>query len=327
MSSKQNSKQQGTPAQPRPNQKKTNAPQARTNRRNRRPRRSYRSRAPAAFSYRTSSYATIRNVNGSPQLYIREIFNVDADTSGLSAAIPISPTKWRGTRASALAANYTAFRPISCKVQWQPAVGTSQEGNVAIGTIFDGARLPTGDWAGLSQAITASNGGFMVTMWQPAGTSIKLGTSLRDNLYPTYQINEDEIPFWVVVAASTAKQSAGYVVINLVISLKNPINGIADPPTTFSGKTEFEHDDESKSTTMKIANGLLNKTLNVGADYTFALRDILKGTGGQTIAQILSPIVGTVKKVADGYTYLNVDSNIATQTLNGVLIGLARNFT
>lgn len=326
MSSKQNSKQQGKPAQPKPNQKKTNAPQARTSRKTRRPRHTRRRTVPAAYSYKTSSYASLRNVNGAPQLYIREIFSVDATTSGLSAAIPVSPTKWRGTRASALAANYTSFRPISCTVQWQPAVGTSQEGNVAIGTVFDGARLPTGDWAGLSQALTASNGGFMVTMWQPAGTKITLGTSLRDNLYPTYQINEDEIPFWVVAASSISKASAGYVVINLVISLKNPINGIADPPTTFSGKTEFVHDDESNTTTMKIANALLNKALNVGTDYTFALRDILKGTQGQTVSQILSPIVGTVTKVADGFTHFKVDSNIASQSLSGVLIGLARNF-
>lgn len=283
-------------------------------------------RAPAAFSYITSSSATLRVIKGEPRLYIRELFHLDAVASGLSAAIPVSPTKWRGTRAASLAANFTSFRPLSCKVQWHPAVGTSQEGNIAIGTVFDGARLPTGDWAGLSQSLTASNGGFMVTMWQPAASRVQLGTCLRDNLYPTYQINEDEIPFWVVAAGSVAKQSAGYIIINLVISLKNPINGIADPPTTYTGPTEFVHDDEKKTTLMKIDNQLLNKTLSTGTDYSFVLRDILRGTGGQTIAQILSPIMATVKEVVEGKTIFTVDSNVASQSITGTLVGLCRNF-
>lgn len=283
-------------------------------------------RAPAAFSYLTSSSAELRVVRGEPRLYIREIFHIDTVTSGLSAAIPVSPTKWRGTRAASLAANYTSFRPLKCKIHWHPSVGTSQEGNIAIGTIFDGARLPTGDWTGLSQSLTASNGGFMVTMWQPAFSVVQLGTCLRDNLYPTYQINEDEIPFWVVAAGSVSKQSAGYIVINLVMSLKNPINGTADPPTTFTGPTEFVHDEDTKTTVMKINNQLLNKTLNVGTDYSFVLRDILRGTAGQAIAQILSPIIATVKEVVDGKTVFLVDPNIASQTSMGTLVGLCRNF-
>lgn len=283
-------------------------------------------RAPAAFSYITSSSAKLTYFKGEPRLHIREIFNVDTVTSGLSAAIPVSPTKWRGTRAASLAANFTSFRPIRCTIQWHPAVGTSQEGNIAIGTIFDGARLPTGDWTGLSQSLTASNGGFMVTMWQPAASFVQLGTCLRDNLYPTYQINEDEIPFWVIAAGSVVKQSAGYIVINLVASLKNPINGIADPPTTYTGPTEFVHDDENKTTIMKVNNQLLNKALNVGTDYSFVLRDILRGTSGQAIAQILSPIIATVKEVVEGKTIFTVDSNIASQTMTGTLVGLCRNF-
>jgi len=319
-----NSKQPGSPAQPRPNQQKTNTQRARNQRRRlRRPR---MRRAPAAFSFITSSSAKITYFRGEPRLHIREIFNIDTVTSGLSAAIPVSPTKWRGTRAASLAANYTSFRPLKCKLEWHPAVGTSQEGNIAVGTIFDGARLPNGDWTGLSQSLTASNGGFMVTMWQPAYSIIQLGTCLRDNLYPTYQINEDEIPFWVIAAGSVAKQSAGYIVINLVMALKNPINGIADPPTTYTGPTEFIHDDDTKTTVMKINNQLLNKTLNVGADYSFVLRDLLRGTAGQSIANILSPIIATVKEVVDGRTVFLVDSNIASQTLTGTLVGLCRNF-
>lgn len=319
-----NSKQLGSPAQPRTNQQKTKPAQARYQRR--RTKRQRMRRAPAAFSYITSSYANISIVRGEPRLNIREIFHIDTVTKGLSAAIPVSPTKWRGTRAASLAANYTSFRPLSCRIQWHPAVGTSQEGNIAIGTIFDGARLPSGDWTGLSQSLTASNGGFMVTMWQPATTTIKLGTCLRDNLYPTYQINEDEIPFWVVAAGSVAKQSAGYIIINLSMSLKNPINGIADPPTTYTGPTEFVHDDETKTTVMKIDNQLLNKTLNIGTDYSFVLRDILRGTQGQAIANILSPIIATVKEIVEGRTVFAVDSNVATQTMTGTLVGLCRNF-
>lgn len=281
---------------------------------------------PAGFSYRTTSYAQVRQGADGPYLVFREIFPINLKETGLSALIPFSPTKWKGTRACNLAANYTGYRPLSVSVQWQPSVGTSESGNIAFGTCFDGSRLAVNTWENLSQMLPATNGGFMVTMWQPTSSRITCGTNLRDNLFPTYQINEDEIPFWMMVAGSKKLDAAGYLIVNASISLKNPTNGQADPPTSFTGAALFTHDDETKTTKMSIAQAAVNKLLTVGQDYTFVFNDLLKGTAGQTIAHVLSPIVATVSSIADGKINFNVDSNIASQTIPGVLVGLLRNF-
>jgi hypothetical protein len=289
-------------------------------------RRYQRSRAPVAFSFAMGSFSQISNTRSGPLLHFREIFPVNGVASGLALALPYSPTKWGGTRTASLAAQYSSYRPLTCNIKWQPAVGTSQAGSIAIGTIFDGARLTGSTFSQFAQSLPATNGGFVGTLWQRRASQIMLGRNLRANAYPTMQISEDEIPFWIVVATDSDKANLGFIVIESTMTLRNPLNVLTDPPTTFTGQTTITHDDQNNTTTMTIPQAEMNKTPVVGASYSFGFFDRLLNVAGGVVSPILNPVIATVKSVLDGKVTFSLDNAIATQNVMSTIIGLTSNF-
>lgn len=290
-------------------------------------------RAPAAFGFTNRTRVTLYTRKGNTFTHIREIFQMKGAADGsLSISLPFCPTKWIGTRACAICRTFTDFRPVRVKITWQPTVGTSESGSVCFGTVFSGARLPTAtDYAGLSQSLTISNGGFMTTIWKPHSRFIDVGRNLRANNFPMYDVQPDDIPFWIVGCTSkTANEILGNVVVEADLSLKNPIAGEQIPPVAGAGEAVFTHTDASgdtpASTVMKIAKTLLNFEPAAGGDYGFNFTKPLKNVAGNILVPILSTIAASYSTSDATYHYFNVDPQLKSDTANSNVIGRLINF-
>ena len=293
------------------------------------PKRSTRRSVPVAYTRTTSTYATLRNTrDGSANLTTREIFPVVSQPSGLSLMIPMTPTKWAGTRSASLAQTYASHRPLRCLISWEPAVGTSTSGSIAVGTVFAGARLPNNSdsFNMLGSALTATNGGFMTSVWNPSIKAVNLGRNLRANQFPLFEVSADDIPFWVCVASSdTNGTHLGYLVLETTFTLRNPLVGSFASPVIGSGSANIVHS-EQDGTTMTIPQSSINRVLSVGADYMWAFAKNLVSTTGSIITSILSPVIGRLSSTAGSDYTFTIDSNIGTQQALGYIIGQSPNF-
>lgn len=283
---------------------------------------------PVAYGYSNSNYARLQSSPSGAVLSSREIFPVTATTAGLSYMLPMTPTKWSGTRTCALAYTYASHRPLKVRVYWEPAVSTSTPGSIAIGTVFAGARLPndTDSWSSVSRSLAATNGGFISTIWDHHSREIVTGTNLRANQFPLYEVSPDDIPFWICLATSATEGMIGYLVVETVFSLKNPLSGSMSQPITGAGMMDFVHSSEDNTTQIILPQNFFNKLLNVGQDLLFTTGRNLFNTAGGIINSVLSPFVAKLKSVqAATYTF-DVDNNFNTQTALGYVIGLSSNF-
>lgn len=283
---------------------------------------------PVASSFSTSNYATLKSGSSSATLVSKEIFPVSASPTGLSFMIPMTPTKWSGTRTCALSYTYASHRPLACRVYWEPAVSTATPGSVAIGTVFAGARLPNDSdgWNSISRSLASTNGGFISTIWDHHASTIDCGRNLRANQFPLYDIQPDDIPFWICLATSATTGMIGYLVIETKFTLRNPLSGAMAQPVTGAGDLTFTHDAENNTTQMSASTSMFNKILNVGQDYLFTPSRNILNTAGQAIVSILSPFIASVtSSLNDNYTF-KVDNNINSQNMLGYVVGLASNF-
>lgn len=289
-----------------------------------------RSQVPAAFGMNTSSYARLKSGrDGSTTLESFEIFPITSSSSGLSYMIPMTPTKWIGTRTQTLSSTFSQSRPLDCQVGWEPAVSTGTAGSVAIGTVWSGARLPNdgNSWSSLSRVLAATNGGFICTIWDHHHSAISCGRNLRANGFPLYEVQPDDIPFWVCVASSdTSGAVIGYLTIRIRMTLRNPTYGATSPPVTAASMGTFTHDAENNSTTLTVAQGAFNKALSIGQDLLLAFGSNLINTASTVLSQILSPVRASLTEVAGGEYKFKVDSNFATQQALTYVIGIASNF-
>lgn len=281
---------------------------------------------PVAYSMRARSQAQIRVSDMSASLTSTEIFPITPSASGCSFLLPMTPTKWSTTRTSTLASTYDSFRPLKCSVSWEPAVATSTSGSVAIGTVFAGCRLPSEDsWESVSKALAATNGGVISTVWDRTTTVIKLQKNLRANLFPLYNVDPDDIPFWICVASDAATESvAGYLVVRTTFTLRNPSVPGSTPPLSGSGKVTFTKNDTS--TVMSVPRSFFNRVLSVGQDITFAFANRLLNAAGTAVVNILDSMVARVTQSSDSGYQFSVDSQIAAQSALGYVIGIASNF-
>lgn len=294
-----------------------------------RSKRSTRKTVPVAYTRTTSSYASLRNTrDGSATLSTREIFPVVSQPSGLSLMIPMTPTKWSSTRSASLAQTYASHRPLRCMIAWEPAVGTSTSGSVAVGTVFAGARLPndSDSFNSIGSALTATNGGFMTSVWNPSVKNINLGRNLRANQFPLFEVSSDDIPFWICVATSdTSGTQLGYLIVETTFTLRNPLVGSVSAPVIGSGTISIQHSEQGAST-MSVPKSRFNRALNIGADYAWAFAKNLVSVTGSLITSILSPIIARLASSTDSDYVFSIDSNIGTQEALGYVIGQAPNF-
>lgn len=290
--------------------------------------RSQRTRIPVAYGYSTSNYAKLDSSPSGAILSCREIFPVTAQSSGLSYALPMTPSKWAGTRTCALSYTYASHRPLKVRIYWEPAVSTATPGSVAVGTVFAGARLPndSDSWSSISRSLAASNGGFVSTIWDHHSRIVTTGRNLRANQFPLYEVSPDDIPFWICLATSATEGMIGYLVVEAVFSLKNPLSGSMSQPITGAGSVQITHDDSANTSKMTVPQSFFNKALQIGQDLVFTAASNLKNVSGNVITSILSPFVGQLTSTSDSNYVFNVDNNFATQQALGYVVGMSSNF-
>jgi len=309
-----------------PSSKKNKKPK----RSNRRFRRSKGTRVPVAYGTTNSSFAyTMSAKDGSTVLRCREIFqitatNKDGQKDGLDFALPVCPTKWVNTRTSTISSAFTQFRPTSLRVHWEPAVSTSTPGSLAFGTLWSGARLPTGasDFDTLSSALVCTNGGFITTVWAKAGSAINVGRNLRANGFPMYEVSADDIPLWLMCISSVTSGPIGQLVVEMTCTLRNPISGAVSPPIAGSQDIVMTHDDQTSTTTATMSSTGISRVLRTGEDIVLAFSRALVNTAGEVMTQILSPVIASVESFASNTYTLRVDPAYGTQTGRATIVGL-----
>lgn len=289
-----------------------------------------RRQIPVAFSFSARSTATLKHrPDGSAILKSTEIFPIYSQSTGLSYMLPMTPSKWANTRTCALSYTYSSHRPLQCHISWEPAVSTSTPGSVAIGTVFAGARLPneTDSWSSISRSLACTNGGFISTIWDHHDSYIHVARNLRANQFPLYEVNADDIPFWICVATSdTSGSTIGYLVVTTVFSLRNPLSGSISQPVTGSGQVQINHDDSQNTTTMSVPQSMINHVLGIGADYLWTFGSNLVNTVGSTVSSILSTVVARLSAIEGSFYKFTLDSHIGTQQALGYIIGNSANF-
>lgn len=280
--------------------------------------RAHLSSIPAAFGSSETSFAYISGSGPVSNLVCQEIFSVKSTKTG-AFILPICPTKWSGTRTQVLASTYTAHRPLELQIRWVPSVSTSTPGMVAVGTVFDGARINlSGTFDADCRTLAATNGGVVSTVWKPTTTKINLKRNLRANNFPLYEVSDDDIPLWVVCVNSVEQEGViGQLMVRAKFTLRNPAMN-ASIPTSWSGVATLTRSGEE--TTMKI-DGQLEPKPSLGNMYNFAFGKNLLDDSGTTIAQALQAVSAQVTGVDPVIFALN--QPFSTQSAYGSVIGLA----
>lgn len=298
-----------------------NQPNKRETRRQKRQRQRIRTtQVPVAIGSQANTYASVKtHPDGSATLHVREIFPITQTTKGLALAIPVCPTKWVGTRTASLASTYMSHRPL--RVQWRyiPAAPSTLAGNIAFGTVWSGCRLTTSDDVqSLYQHLTA-----ICSVWQPCGNGISCGRNLRANQFPLYEVNSDDIPFWIVVA-SDGETNVGSLMISADFTLRNPITPGTTPPASYSGPVQFTQGENE--TTFSLPLSSLGSPVAVGQEFQFTPLSALQSRTAETMTSPLSVFMASIKTIVDSVITFTVDPAFATQTFRSVLIGRSANF-
>lgn len=303
-----------------------NQPNKRETRRQKRQRQRLRTtQVPVAIGTQANTYASVKtHPDGSATLHVREIFPITQASKGLALAIPMCPTKWVGTRTASLASTYMSHRPL--RVQWRyiPAAPSTLAGNIAFGTVWSGCRLTTSDDVqSLYQHLTATNGGAICSVWQPCGNGISCGRNLRANQFPLYEVNSDDIPFWIVVA-SDGDTNVGSIMISADFTLRNPITPGTTPPASYSGPVQFTQSENETTFTLPLSS--LGSPVAVGQEFQFTPLSALQSRTADVMTTPLSVFMASIKTIAESVITFLVDPAFAGQSFRSVLIGRSANF-
>lgn len=294
--------------------------------------------APASYGWVGTARANIFNRGGQAQIQSREIFPITYhEGSTLDFMLPFNPAQWIGTRTAQLASTFAAYRPTRLSINWFSSVGTTTQGTVSVGTSFAGTSLALVDRAQAAGVLPATNGGFITPLWRFQRVGVRLATSLRENNFPTNEIQADDIPFWILASFNgvTAEDNAslGYIVINAVFSMYNPTMGGNHPSAASSVRGMIAHTDESEEhpaasvlfipTTAQISL----PQAAVGDDYWFAPGQQLVDTDGEVMNRVLQPIHGEYRGIDAGHHMFQIDPQFATIAMVLItLIGKGANF-
>lgn len=248
---------------------------------------------PASYSSSFTTFSQIKqNKDGSARISCREVFEFAGQSTGLAFMLPANPTKWVGTRTQTLSSAYTSFRPVRCKLTYIPVVGTATAGLVSVGTIFDGSRLDTGDY---TLNLAATNGGFATTVWARASNRVSLGTNLRANTFPLYDVQDDDIPFWIVARSTVQAMlliEMEFILHNPTLSPMKPFAVLATVDGSNSG-TEY-------TLTFEDHSGLFAKDMPLAVKL---------GASIDGLVPAMKTLFGKV---------VNVANNIISFTINGI---------
>lgn len=306
----------------------------RSRNRNRR-RRNQRYNMPAAYASNTTTTSTVRqNRNGRATLTFREIFPLTMHSLNetVDLVLPFSPCKWLGTRTSTLCSTYSSFRPKRVRVTYRPTRGSSNSGAVAVGCIFDGAAAHFTNRDNGFQALTASNGGYLTNIWKPHSSMVALQTSLRANTFPLYNVDPDDIPFYIlaIVSGVAADTAVGYIEISATLTLHNPLTNIIPNSCSDYVNAEFEDTSttEQTSTILKVPLSAFNSVPVTGDDFWFVAGRNLLNRSQEVFTRILAPFHGESQGVdANNQVLFKVDSYYAPSTALLRMIGaVSQNF-
>lgn len=286
-----------------------------------------RSTVPVAYGYNTSTYAQLYQQNGNTFIRGREIFHVTVAQGAVDLMIPVSPAKWIGTRTATLCSTFTSFRPMQLEIRWQPTIPTSVTGTMSVGTVFDGAaiNLPTKDAALVALPVT--NGGFCTNVWKDCQRGVQLGTSLRANLFPLYQVDPDDVPLWVLCATDAVGEgNLGNLVIEYAFRLHNPANNPQTQTAALNIDADITHDEtgDAPVSFLTIAKSAVNNVLSIGKDYSFFFNQDLNNTASANILRVLQNLRATLTAIDDDNSLykFNLDPAFATASnLRTVLLG------
>lgn len=142
------------------------------------------------------------------------------DPNTLFCVIPCNPAYWAGTRIAQVAPAYTTYRPIRLTFSYIPQVAVTQEGTVAMGTIWNTA-VGSED---IQQSLFTSNGGCLTQCYIPCDTRIELGSNLQQNLFQLKgELRGETNPFIFCAALAGAALVPGYFYVTYEFDFKNPI--------------------------------------------------------------------------------------------------------
>lgn len=269
---------------------------------------------PAAYTSSARAYARFNRYNST--VVFQELFPLDF-TNG-AYLLPMSPTKWLGTRTRSLLQTYGSFRPLQIHCGYQPSVATSQGGVIAIGTVFNGNRIDLkNDVSRNISSIASLANSFISQAFKPTSMPIRLGTTLSRNNYPTTLIDEDDIPFWFVASSDVVKP--GYLIISGQLSVHNPMNEIiSSVGGSFTGS--IIRPTETENQTTLVSDGLMSG-VHVGDSIKLMASKELGSTDGNIIYHALEPIVATVKSVSANAVTFVVNQALAAAKATFYAVG------
>lgn len=268
------------------NTKKQNAKQS-----NKQKNRKRRNRnKPAAYVSTVRTSFSFKQTKDGAVVHFQEIFPIFPSTVGLDIVIPISPTKWIGTRMATFASTYGTFRPIGLTVSYAPVVGTSMSGSIAACAIYAGNRLPTvSSKEELVRTLASTAGGMLTAVYNKAAVSVRCSTSLSQNSFPTTDISDDDIPMNIIFASNGVSQSYGYAIINGKFSFHNPQLGVSPVAIAYNGFVSVNPDKEKDETKFELRSPL---DLGVGTPISFHLGAPMRNQSGAVIAPALTTLMG-----------------------------------
>lgn len=275
MSSEKNSNQSPQPKSKKHNKKK---------RRNRNKPAAYVSTVRTSFSFKQTKDGAI--------VQFQEIFPIFPSTEGLDIVIPVSPTKWIGTRMATFASTYGTFRPMKLNVSYSPVVGTANSGSIAACAIYAGNRLPSvSSKEELVRTLASTAGGMLTAVYNRASVNVRCATSLSQNSFPTTDISDDDIPMNIIFASNGVSQSYGYAIIKGKFSFHNPQLGTSPTPVAYNGYVSVTPDEKNDTTAFTLRSPL---DLAAGTPLSFNLGAPLRNQTGAIVAPALSTLNGVL---------------------------------
>lgn len=299
----------------------------RPSRRQRRRGRMRTRRAPVNTGMTMNTGASLRQRNGKTQLITREMFPIHYHPSQMfDFALPFTPTKWAGTRSAILTSTYTSFRPKSVLLHYQPCVATTQAGTISMGTCFDGASIAFTDRQAAITALPSTNAGINTAIWSKVTRGVSLSTALRANTFPTSNVNEDDIPFWILISCASNLNDGdliGNLTIESRIFLHNPITRANPSIAANNIPATITHVANPPSTSLSIAKSLVPQVLAIGKDYFLAANSNLKNLQDNVITRAISYFTGQLINDNDDTYTMVLDSNFASAAPYVTLLGSA----
>lgn len=246
---------------------------------------------PVAYASRSSVISNLSTRNGKTYLEFSEAFPVTRHAADLfDFILPMTPTKWTGTRTAAITSTYSDARPVSISFHFYPSVSTSVSGSYAVGTYFAGNSVRIDTRLAAMSALPATNGGFMQTIWRPGSARVGLGSNLRANNFPMADLCEDDIPFWVVITSAIESNitNLGTLVIRGKLHLHNPITRTEQIPSgnNISLAIQDRPDHQGQKMLIALRDSLVIPT-QIGKDYFFTAASNLLNTNGEILSRAL----------------------------------------